>query len=255
MAAPGGDEPDDLLDLWESTTQESEENREFARAEEERIGPEKAAELSNLLATIIKEDQELKRHEYDEERKTEERKRLKCLGWWQRPDFATTIERLDIFGLDGQPWIDIECFDTQDYQTSMEPAIQHIKNYITPKLHGLEFMVGITVDICNRWFRKDKDPKTGDFIGYKLRGFTKMYIVHASPRHKADLSIERCEKNPARQQQLIYRDTSNGRMEINLCKKDGTGLAHLENCLNKGKGDEAATDKHGFGGVTYIVTR
>ena len=82
-----------------------------------------------------------------------------------------------------------------------------------------------------------------------------MYIVHASPRHKADLSIERCEKNPARQQQLIYRDTSNGRMEINLCKKDGTGLAHLENCLNKGKGGEAATRKHGFGGVTYIVTR
>ena len=54
---------------------------------------------------------------------------------------------------------------------------------------------------------------------------------------------------------MIYRDTSNGRMEKNLCKKDGTGLAHLENCLNKGKGDEAATDKHGFGGVTYIVTR
>ena len=255
MAAPGGDEPDYLLDLWESTTKESEENREFARAEEERIGPEKAAELSNALATIKKEDQELKRHEYDEERKTEERKRLKCLGWWQRPDFATTIERLDIFGLDGQPWIDIECFDTQDYQISMEPAIQHIKNYITPKLRGLEFMVGITVDIYNRWFRTDKDPKTGDFIGYKLRGFTKMYIVHASPRHKADLDIERYEKDPDRKQQLIDLDHSNGRMEINLCKKDGTGLAHLENCLNKGKGDEAATDKHGFGGVTYIVTR
>ena len=255
MAAPGGDEPDYLLDLWESTTKESEENREFARAEEERIGPEKAAELSNLLATIIKEDQELKRHEYDEEREREERKRLKCLGWWQSPDFTTTINELNIYGLDGQPWIDIECFDTQDYQISMEPAIQHIKNYITPKLHGLEFMVGITVDIWNRWNRTDKDKKTGDFIGYQLRGFTKLYIVHASPRHKADTSIERREKNPARQQELIYRDNSNGRMEINLCKKDGTGLAHLENCLNKGKGDEAATDKHGFGGVTYIVTR
>ena len=246
MAAPGGDEPDYLLDLWESTEKRLEEEQK------RRDADPKAAELSDALAKIIKEDQELKRAE---EREREERKRLKCLGWWQRPDFATTIERLDIFGLDGQPWIDIECFDTQDYQTSMEPAIQHIKNYITPKLHGLEFMVGITVDICNRWSRTDKDPKTGDFIGYKLRGFTKMYIVHASPRHKADLSIERCEKNPARQQQLIYRDTSNGRMEINLCKKDGTGLAHLENCLNKGKGDEAATDKHGFGGVTYIVTR
>ena len=137
----------------------------------------------------------------------------------------------------------------------MEPAIQHIKNYITPKLHGLEFMVGITVDISHRWNRTDKDKKTGDFIGYQLRGFTKLYIVHASPRHKADTSIERCEKNPARQQELIYRDNSNGRMEINLCKKDGTGLAHLENCLNKGKGDEASTDKHGFGGVTYIATR
>ena len=249
MAAPGGDEPDYLLDLWESTEKRLEEEQK------RRDADPKAAELSDALAKIIKEDQELKRAEYDEEREREERKRLKCLGWWQRPDFATTIERLDIFGLDGQPWIDIECFDTQDYQTSMEPAIQHIKNYITPKLHGLEFMVGITVDIWNRWNRTDKDKKTGDFIGYKLRGFTKMYIVHASPRHKADLSIERCEKNPARQQQLIYRDTSNGRMEINLCKKDGTGLAHLENCLNKGKGDEAATDKHGFGGVTYIVTR
>ena len=169
MAAPGGNEPDYLLDLFESTTKEFEENRERARAEFERIGPEKAAELSNALATIKKEDQELKRQEYDEERKREERKRLKCLGWWQRPDFETTMEKLDIFGLDGQPWIDIECFDTQDYQISMEPAIQHIKNYIIPRLHGsLEFMVGITVDIWNRMFRTDKDKKTGEYIGYKL---------------------------------------------------------------------------------------
>ena len=255
MAAPDGDEPDYLLDLLEGALKEEEENRERSRAETERIGPERADEISNLLAKIKKDDQEHKREEYEEERARAERKRLKCLAWWQSPDFETTIKKLDIWGLDGQPWIDIECFATQEYQISMEPAIMHIKNYITPKLHGKEFMVGITVDIWNRWNRTDTDEKTGDFIGYKLRGFTKMYIVHASPRHKADLSIERCEKNPARQQQLIYRDTSNGRMEKNLCKKDGTGLAHLENCLNKGKGDEAATDKHGFGGVTYIVTR
>ena len=246
MAAPGGDEPDYLLDLWESTEKILEEEQK------RRDADPKAAELSDALAKIIKEDQELKRAE---EREREERKRLKCLGWWQSPDFTTTINELNIYGLDGQPWIDIECFDTQDYQISMEPAIQHIKNYITPKLHGLEFMVGITVDIWNRWNRTDKDKKTGDFIGYRLRGFTKLYIVHASPRHKADTSIERREKNPARQQELIYRDNSNGRMEINLCKKDGTGLAHLENCLNKGKGDEASTDRHGFGGVTYIATR
>ena len=246
MAAPGGDEPDYLLDLWESTEKILEEEQK------RRDADPKAAELSDALAKIIKEDQELKRAE---EREREERKRLKCLGWWQSPDFMTTIKKLDIYGLDGLPWIDIECFHTQDYQISMEPAIQHIKNYITPKLHGLEFMVGITVDIWNRWNRTDKDKKTGDFIGYKLRGFTKMYIVHASPLHKADLSIERLEKDPERRQQLIYGDISNGRMEINLCKKDGTGLAHLENCLNKGKGDEAATRKHGFGGVTYIVTR
>ena len=246
MAAPGGDEPDYLLDLWESTEKRLEEEQK------RRDADPKAAELSDALAKIIKEDQELKRAE---EREREERKRLKCLGWWQSPDFMTTIKKLDIYGLDGLPWIDIECFHTQDYQISMEPAIQHIKNYITPKLHGLEFMVGITVDIWNRWIRKDKDKKTGDFIGYQLRGFTKLYIVHASPRHKADTSIERREKNPARQQELIYRDNSNGRMEINLCKKDGTGLAHLENCLNKGKGDEASTDRHGFGGVTYIATR
>ena len=252
MAAPGGDEPDYLLDLWESTEKILEEEQKRRDAESERVGPERAAELSNALAKIIKEDRELKRAE---EREREARKRLKCLGWWQSPDFTTTIKKLDIYGLDGQPWIDIECFDTQDYQISMEPAIQHIKNYITPKLHGLEFMVGITVDIWHRWNRTDKDKKTGDFIGYRLRGFTKLYIVHASPRHKADTSIERYEKNPARQQELIYRDNSNGRMEINLCKKDGTGLAHLENCLNKGKGDEASTDRHGFGGVTYIATR
>ena len=246
MAAPGGDEPDYLLDLWESTEKILEEEQK------RRDADPKAAELSDALAKIIKEDRELQRAE---EREREARKRLKCLGWWQSPDFTTTINELNIYGLDGQPWIDIECFDTQDYQISMEPAIQHIKNYITPKLHGLEFMVGITVDIWNRWNRTDKDKKTGDFIGYRLRGFTKLYIVHASPRHKADTSIERREKNPARQQELIYSDNSNGRMEINLCKKDGTGLAHLENCLNKGKGDEASTDKHGFGGVTYIATR
>ena len=256
MAAPGGNEPDYLLDLWESTAKELEENREFARAEQERIGPEKSAELSNCLARIIKEDLELKRQEYEEERKREERKRRKRLGWWQSEDFETTIKKMNIRGLDGQPWIDIECFDTQDYQISMEPAIQHIKNYIIPRLHGsLEFMVGITVDIWNRMFRTDKDKKTGDFIGYKLRGFTTMYIVHASPRHKADLDIDRYEKDPDRKQQLIDLDHSNGRMEINLCKKDGTGLAHLENCLNKGTGNEAATDKHKIGGVTYIVTR
>ena len=68
MAAPGGNEPDYLLDLWESTAKELEENREFARAEQERIGPEKSAELSNCLARIKKEDLELKRQEYEEER-------------------------------------------------------------------------------------------------------------------------------------------------------------------------------------------
>ena len=253
MAAPDGDEPDYLLDLLEGALKEEEENRERSRAETERIGPERADEISNLLAKIKKDDQEHKREEYEEERARAERKRLKCLAWWQSPDFETTIKKLDIRGLDGQPWIDIECFATQEYQISMEPAIMHIKNYITPKLHGKEFMVGITVDIWNRWNRTDTDRKTGDVIGYKFRGFTKMYIVHASPRHKADLSIEKCEKDPEQQQQLIYRDISNGRMEMNLLKKDGSGLAHLPNCLNKGKGDEASTEKHGFGGVTYIV--
>ena len=82
-----------------------------------------------------------------------------------------------------------------------------------------------------------------------------MYIVHVSPRHKADLSIELFEKDPEQQQHLIHRDISNGRMEMNLCKRDGTGLAHLENCLNKGGGNEAATNKHRFGGVTYIAKR
>ena len=255
MAAPDGDEPDYLLDLLEGALKEEEENRERSRAETERIGPERANEISNLLAKIKKDDQEHKREEYEEERARAERKRLKCLAWWQSPDFETTIKKLDIRGLDGQPWIDIECFATQDYRISMEPAIQHIKNYITPKLHGKEFMVGITVDIRHRMFRTDKNKKTGEYIGYKFRGFTTMYIVHASPRHKADLDIERYEKDPDRKQQLIDLDHSNGRMEINLCKKDGTGLAHLENCLNKGTGNEAATDKHGIGGVTYIVTR
>ena len=223
MAAPDGDEPDYLLDLLEGALKEEEENRERSRAETERIGPERADEISNLLAKIKKVDQEHKREEYEEERARAERKRLKCLAWWQSPDFETTIKKLDIWGLDGQPWIDIECFATQEYQISMEPAIMHIKNYITPKLHGKEFMVGITVDIWNRWNRTDTDRKTGDVIGYKFRGFTKMYIVHASPRHKADLSIGLFEKDPEQQQQLIYRDISNGRMEMNLCKRDGTG--------------------------------
>ena len=223
MAAPDGDEPDYLLDLLEGALKEEEENRERSRAETERIGPERADEISNLLAKIKKVDQEHKREEYEEERARAERKRLKCLAWWQSPDFETTIKKLDIWGLDGQPWIDIECFATQEYQISMEPAIMHIKNYITPKLHGKEFMVGITVDIWNRWNRADTDRKTGDVIGYKFRGFTKMYIVHASPRHKADLSIGLFEKDPEQQQQLIYRDISNGRMEMNGCKSDGTG--------------------------------
>ena len=133
MAAPGGDEPDYLLDLWESTEKILEEEQK------RRDADPKAAELSDALAKIIKEDQELKRAE---EREREERKRLKCLGWWQRPDFAITIARLDIFGLADEPWLDVECFETQDYQISMEPAIQHIINYMTPKLHGVEFIHG-----------------------------------------------------------------------------------------------------------------
>ena len=254
--ASDDEESGELLRLLESTGEEVELNRKRERAEIERIGPERAAGISNALANLMKEDRERQRQEYDEERKRDERKRLKCLAWWQRPTFEATVAKLDIFGLAGEPWIDIECFDTQDYQISMEPAIQHIKNYMTPKLRGVEFMVGITVDIWHRWNRTDTDKKTGDFIGYKLRGFRKMYIVHASPRHAADLSIERLQKkDPERRQQLIYEDTSNGRMEINLCKKDGTGLGHLEGCLNKGKGDEASTDKHGYGGATYIAVR
>ena len=71
MAAPGGDEPDDLLDLWESTGKELEENRKGERAELERVGPEKAAGISNALANIMKEDRERQRQEYDEEQKRE----------------------------------------------------------------------------------------------------------------------------------------------------------------------------------------
>ena len=77
MATPGGDEPDDLLDLWESAEKEIEENRKRERAEIERIGPERAAGISSALANLIKEDRERQRQEYDEERKRDERKRLK----------------------------------------------------------------------------------------------------------------------------------------------------------------------------------
>ena len=94
--------------------------------------------------------------------------------------------------------------------------------------NGLEFIVGITVDICHRWNRSDKNAKTGDWISYKLQGFKKMYIVHVSPCHKADLNIELFEKDPEQQQQLIHRDISNGRMGMNLCKRDRTGLAQFE---------------------------
>ena len=209
------EESDELLCLLESTGKQIEESSKRERAEIERIGSEKAAEISNLLAKLKKERRE-------EDAQEAERKRLKCLGWWQRQDFKITIKRL-LGGLNDQPWLDTQCFLQQDYQISMEPAIQHIKNYIQPKLHGFEFIVGITVDVWHRWNRKDKNAKTGDWIGYKLQGFEKMYIVHVSPRHKADLSIGLFEKDPEQQQQLIYRDISNGRMEMNLCKRDGTG--------------------------------
>ena len=183
-----------------------------------------------------------------------ERKRRKCLPWWERREFGIAVESLLYEPrLECATWLNIECFLQQDYQRSMEPAIVHIKNFIIPKLRGKPFMVGYTTDIHHRWNRKDLDKKNGNRIGYVWRGFRNMYIVHVSTSVKADLSIELFEKDPELQQQLIYEDTSVGRMEMQLCKKDGTGLGHLENFLNKGKGNEAATNKNGPG-VTYIVT-
>ena len=183
-----------------------------------------------------------------------ERKRRKCLPWWERREFGIAVESLLYQPrLERAPWLNIECFLQQDYQRSMESAIVHIKNFMLPKLRGEPFMVGYTTDVHHRWTRDDLDKTNRNPIGYEMRGFRKMYIVHVSIRCKADLSIEKFEKDPERQQQLIYEDTSVGRMEMQLCKKDGTGLGHLENCLNKGEGNEAATNKNGPG-VTYIVT-
>ena len=41
---------------------------------------------------------------------------------------------------------------------------------------------------------------------------------------------------------------------MNLCKDDGTGLKHMENCLNEGTGNEAATNRNGPQ-VVYIVVK
>jgi hypothetical protein len=220
--------------------------------------PEDSDWLYDLWETIVPASPPSSEHT-DENTETEdvheaERKRRKCLPWWERREFGIAVESLLYEPrLECATWLNIECFLQQDYQRSMEPAIVHIKNFIIPKLRGKPFMVGYTTDIHHRWNRKDLDKKNGNRIGYVWRGFRNMYIVHVSTSVKADLSIEKFEKDPERQQQLIYEDTSVGRMEMQLCKKDGTGLGHLENCLNKGKGNEAATNKNGPG-VTYIVT-
>ena len=61
-----------------------------------------------------------------------DRKRLKCLGWWEREEFMTAVSSLlyKRYGLLNETWLDIECFLQQDYQSSMESAIQHILNFI-----------------------------------------------------------------------------------------------------------------------------
>lgn len=231
-SSPSSPDSCGLLDLWDSGGGEL---------------PIKPAPLSPT--SFDSEDTEAEDvHESD-------RKRFKCLGWWEREEFMTAVSSLlyKRYGLLNETWLDIECFLQQDYQSSMESAIQHILNFIRPELRGRPFMIGITADIYHRWYREDKDKK-GNWIGYHRRGFRKMYIVHVSNIGKADSSIELFEKDPERKQQLIYRDTSAGRMEMNLCKDDGTGLKHMENCLNEGTGNEAATNRNGPQ-VVYIVIK
>lgn len=178
-----------------------------------------------------------------------ERKIAKCMGWWEMAQYIKGVAGVLSEDLLLQSWLNCGCYRSQRYELGIDTATNVAINFAYSVVQGREFRVGITADIRHRWQRDDLD-KFGNRIGYMHLGFRKMYIVHVTDTGKADLSIEKFTQDPELQKGLIGRDRSAGRMEMRMF----AALEHWPGFLNKGKGNEAGTNKNGFM-VTYIVVK
>jgi len=188
---------------------------------------------------------------YNEDVHERDRKIAKCVDWWRGEQFTKRV--WGTFGLLGddllcEDWLNVDCYRSQKYDgLNVETATKVAIQFAFDVVRGREFKIGITADIKHRWERPDID-KFGNAVGYMHNGYRRMYIVHVSDYGKADLSIDKFEKDPEMQRQLKARDRSAGRMEMQMVD----ALRHLPGCQNTGPGNEAATNKNGDM-ATYIV--
>ena len=173
-----------------------------------------------------------------------DRKIAKCVDWWQGEQFTKSV--WGTYGLLGvdllcEDWVNIDCYRSQKYDgQNVERATEIAIQFAFDVVRGRNFKIGITADIKHRWTRPDID-KFGNAVGYMHNGYRKMYIVHVSDYGKADLGIEKFEKDPELQRQMKANDRSAGRMEMQMV----LAVRHLSGCQNTGPGNEAATNKNG----------
>ena len=189
---------------------------------------------------------------YNEDVHERDRKIAKCVDWWQGEQFTKSV--WGTHGLLGddllcEDWLNIDCYRSQKYDgQNVERATEIAIQFAFDVVRGRNFKIGITADIKHRWTRPDID-KFGNAVGYMHNGYRKMYIVHVSDYGKADLSIEKFEKDPELQRQMKANDRSAGRMEMQMVD----ALRHLSGCQNTGPGNEAATNKNGVTAVYIVV--
>jgi hypothetical protein len=189
---------------------------------------------------------------YNEDPDYYDRKIAKCVDWWQGEQFTKSV--WGTHGLLGddllcEDWLNIDCYRSQKYDgQNVERATEIAIQFAFDVVRGRNFKIGITADIKHRWTRPDID-KFGNAVGYMHNGYRKMYIVHVSDYGKADLSIEKFEKDPELQRQMKANDRSAGRMEMQMV----LAVRHLSGCQNTGPGNEAATNKNGVTAVYIVV--
>ena len=125
-----------------------------------------------------------------------DRERARCVGWWEQQVFLDAMcsslyhdmELVNGVGLDTQCWM-------QRYEMGMESAIQVALDFVEPGVSGREL-----IDRRHRFQRRYPPKRSCECIGYQLRGFTKMYIVHLSDNGKADTGTEGFQKDPERKE-------------------------------------------------------
>ena len=211
-----------------------------------------AASAASVATQIASHETFDSQDTYNEDPDFYDRKIAKCVDWWQGEQFTKSV--WGTHGLLGddllcEDWLNIDCYRSQKYDgQNVERATEIAIQFAFDVVRGRNFKIGITADINHRWTRPDID-KFGNAVGYMHNGYRKMYIVHVSDYGKADLSIEKFEKDPELQRQMKANDRSAGRMEMQMVD----ALRHLSGCQNTGPGNEAATNKNGVTAVYIVV--